>query len=81
MFFPLFEVKIPATSFPWSLTPEVIQDKESLGLSVKRFQSPGEGNCSVTSTQAHHSCSLLLYLVQELGVPYFLPVFRVIELR
>lgn len=36
-FFPLFEVKIPATSFPGSLTPQAIQDRESLGLSVKRF--------------------------------------------
>lgn len=81
MFFPLFEMKIPATSLPGSLNPQAIQDRESLGLSMKRFQSPGEGNCSVTSTQAHHTCSLLLYLVQELGVPYFPPVFRVIELR
>lgn len=74
-------MQIPATSFPGSLTPQAIQHRESLGLSVKRFQSPGEGNCSVTLKQAHHTCSLLLYLVQELGVPYFLTVFRVIELR
>lgn len=79
--FPFFEVKTSANSTPGSLPLQDIEDRESLGLSVKSFQSPGEGNSSVTSTQVHHICSLLLYLVQELGVPYFLAIFRVIELR